>query len=83
MIDIVEIENKIRFTVLYKNSFCSFVPHEQKELKELPDLVDGLVIYPEIGEYNPNSWAKPLKIKKEFIFVKEHLKNNVINLNVD
>lgn len=81
MLNIFESENKIKFTILYKNAFCSFIPHIQKELKELPDLVDGIVVYPEIGEYNPKSWAKPLQVKKQFLFEKDDFNNNSINLN--
>ena len=66
-------EHKIKFTVLYKHAFCSFIPYEQVEFNLLPESVNGIVVYPEVGEYNPSSWAKPLTVQKKYLLQKSDM----------
>lgn len=70
MSDLFDFKRKIKFTVLYKNVFCSFIPYQQTSYEKLPAVIQGVVVYPEVGEYNPNSWAKPLTVEKRYIIRK-------------
>lgn len=63
----MNLEKKITFKTIYKSSNCTFVPNIQKPLKDLPDLIDGKVLYVNKGEYNIQSWFKPLTINKKDI----------------
>ena len=39
----------------------------QKPLKELPEVIEGKVLFINQGEYNIQSWFKPLTINKRDI----------------
>ena len=63
----MDIENKITFNTIYNSTKCVFVPIVQKPLKELPDVIEGKVLFINQGEYNVESWFKPLTINKRDI----------------
>tara|TARA_B100000886_G_C20393262_1_gene479240 strand:+ start:1137 stop:1334 length:198 start_codon:yes stop_codon:yes gene_type:complete len=63
----MELENKITFNTIYNSTKCVFVPRVQKPLKELPDVIEGKVLFINQGEYNVQSWFKPLTINKRDI----------------
>ena len=73
MSDLFDFKRKIKFTVLYENVFCSFISIPQTSYEKLPDVIQGVVVYPEVGEYKPNSWAKPLTIEERYIIRKSDM----------
>lgn len=63
----MELDNKFTFNTIYKSTKCVFVPIVQKPLEELPDVIEGKVLFINQGEYNVESWFKPLTINKREI----------------
>ena len=56
-----------------KMCFVHLFPYQQTSYEKLPDVIQGVVVYPEVGEYNPNSWAKPLTIEERYIIRKSDM----------
>jgi len=63
----MDLENKITFKIIYNSTKCIFVPSIQKTLEQLPDNIEGKVLFVSHGEYNIQSWFKPLVINKKDI----------------
>ena len=55
---------KSEYKVLYRYQTCPFVPTKDVPFEEMPDVVEGTVLFVEEGEYNPSGWYKPLVVKK-------------------
>ena len=62
-------DNKITFYIEFKLQKCIFIPILQKKYNELPDSIEGDVIYPEEGTYNPEGWFRPITINKKEIMI--------------
>ena len=61
---------KSEYKVLYRYQECPFVPTKDVPFEEMPDVVEGTVLFVEEGEYNPSGWYKPLVVKKsDLLFV--------------
>ena len=61
---------KSEYKVLYRYETCPFVPTKDVPFEEMPDVVEGAVLFVEEGEYNPSGWYKPLVVKKsDLLFV--------------
>ena len=61
---------KSEYKVLYRYQTCPFVPTKDVPFEEMPDVVEGKVLFVEEGEYNPSGWYKPLVVKKsDLLFV--------------
>ena len=56
-----------KYYVNYRGSECKFIPLIKKDIKELPNLVKGKVLFIDKGEYNPLGWYKELTINKKEI----------------
>ena len=55
---------KSEYKVLYRYQTCPFVPTKDVPFEEMPDVVEGAVLFVEEGEYNPSGWYKPIVVKK-------------------
>ncbi len=58
-----------KYYVNYRGYECKFIPLIKKDMKDLPNLVKGKVLFIDNGEYNPLGWYKELMIDK--IHIKE------------
>ena len=61
------------FKIMYKNVLCNFIPNNNYSLKEIPNTIEGKVIFIGEGEYNPIGWYRDITVNKEdIIYIPKH-----------
>ena len=64
MDSIIDSVNKSELKIMYKNKLCEFIPIKQCSLQNMPDTVQGKVLYIGDGEYNPAGWYQNITVDK-------------------